>query len=222
MCFSPQADLSAALVVGAIGLDAVRRARNPAERLLASVPLVLAGHQFVEAFVWWGLEGDLPRAVWRSAVYLYVMIAFGVVPVLVPLAVQLLEPPSHRVQARIMTAIGSGVAVVLVRAMLRGPVEATIEGHHVAYWVDLSTWAGVIIVLYVVATCGSLLLSSHAAIRWFGIGNLVAVILLGWLAETAFVSLWCALAAVTSVAVEAYLRHGVAPPSEGAVGVDHR
>ncbi len=173
--------------------------------------------------MWWGLEGDLPQAVFAERhVYLYVVIAFGVVPVLVPLAVQMLEPPAHRVEARVMTAIGVGVAIVLLRATVRGPVEATIEGHHIAYWVDLSTWAGVIIVLYVVATCGSLLLSSHAAIRWFGVVNLVAVILLGWLAATAFVSLWCALAAVTSVAVDAYLRHGVAPPSEGAVGVGSR
>ena len=136
----------------------MRHARDPAERLLAAVPLVLAVHQLVEAFVWWGLQGKVPADVGRVAEWLYLAIAFGVLPVLVPLAVAALEPDTHPRRMRAFVVLGVFVAVVLMYAVLRGPYTATIEGHHIDYRVDL--WhGGALVVLYVVATCGSLLAS---------------------------------------------------------------
>ena len=58
----------------------------------------------------------------------------------------------------------------------------------------------------VLVTCGSLLLSVHGHVRWFGLVNLVAVGLLTWLDQGALVSLWCAWAAVTSVAIAVHVR----------------
>jgi hypothetical protein len=75
----------------------------------------------------------------------------------------------------------------------------------ILYVVDL--WhGGLIVVLYVVATCGSLLLSSHRHVRWFGTANLVAAVILTWVDRSAFVSLWCLWATVTSVAIAVHLR----------------
>lgn len=208
MCFSADADLVAGLVVGVIGVDALRHVRRPAEMPLAALPMVLAGHQLVEAFVWWGLEDRVPRAVWHPALWLYLVIAFGVVPVLVPLAVGALEPVLNRRRVGSFTAIGSVVAFVLVYAVVRGPVAASIDGHHIAYYVDL--WHGdVLVMLYVLATCGSLLISPHSHVRWFGTTNLVAVCLLAWLSQSGFISLWCVWAAVASVAVAVHLRHEI-------------
>lgn len=95
--------------------------------------------------------------------------------------------------------------VVLTYAVVRGPVHAEIEGHHLAYSVDV--WqGGMIVALYVMATCGSMLISSHEHVRWFGSVNLVVVVLLVWLDQSAFISLWCVWAAVTSVAIAVHLR----------------
>ncbi|EFC79974.1 hypothetical protein [Parafrankia sp. EUN1f] len=44
-------------------------------------------------------------------------------------------------------------------------------------------------------------------LRWFGAVNLAAVGLLAWLETDAVTSLWCAWAAVTSIAVAVHLRH---------------
>jgi multisubunit Na+/H+ antiporter MnhE subunit len=75
----------------------------------------------------------------------------------------------------------------------------------VAYHVD--HWqGGAIVALYALATCGSLLASSHRPVRWFGAINLIAVCLLAWLYTSAFISLWCLWAAVTSVAIDVHLR----------------
>ncbi|MGZ8623561.1 MAG: hypothetical protein ACXWYQ_05295, partial [Actinomycetota bacterium] len=61
-------------------------------------------------------------------------------------------------------------------------------------------------VLDVIAACGALLASSDRLIRIFGVSNLVAVTMLAWLTVGGLTSLWCVWAAVTSVAINRYLR----------------
>jgi hypothetical protein len=166
---------------------------------------VFAAHQLIEAVVWWGLEGRIDDAVWQAARWLYLAIAFGLLPVLVPIAVGGIESVTHGRRTAAFTALGAVVATVLMTAIIRGPVSAVVEGHHIAYTVEL--WhGGLIVFCYVVATCGSLLISNHPHVRWFGFINLGAVALLAWIDRSAFISLWCAWAAVTSVAIAAHLR----------------
>jgi hypothetical protein len=168
----------------------------------------------IEAVVWWALEREPPHEVWHPAAWLYLAIAFGVVPVLVPLAVGTLEPRANRRRVVVLTTIGITVAVALMASVIRGPIVARVEGHHIDYRVDL--WhGGVIVLLYVVATCGSLLLSDHQHVRWFGAANLVAAVALAWLAQSAFISLWCAWAAVTSVAIAVHLRYAAGGAEDG-------
>ncbi len=186
---------------------------DDAELPLAAIPAVLAAHQLTEAVVWWGLDGQVPSAVWRPALWVYLAIAFGVLPVLVPVAVGALEPLANRRRVAVFTAIGVTVAIVLMYAVMRGPITATIEGHHIAYDVDL--WhGGLIVLLYVVATCGTMLVSKYQHVRWFGMVNLVAVGFLAALSKSGLISLWCAWAAVTSVAIAVHLRRGHRTPSE--------
>ena len=204
MCLSAEVDLIAGAIICGIGVHAVKRSSGSGEKLLASIPLVLGVHQLVESVVWWGLEGRFSETVWRFAAWWYLAIAFGVLPVLVPIAVGALEPVSRRRTTAVFVAIGVAVSSVLMYAVIRGPVEATIEGLHLSYSVDL--WHGqLIVLLYVVATCGSLLVSTHRHVQWFGIVNLVGVAVLAWVDQNAFISLWCAWAAVTSVAIAVHL-----------------
>lgn len=206
MCFSAEADLVAAVAVGAVGVDALRHVRDRAELPLASLPMLLAAHQAVEALVWLGLEDRVGHGIERVAVYLYLFIAFTVLPTLVPVAISALEPAPRRARLWWFTSVGVFVSVVLTWAVVRGPVTAEIDGHHISYAVDL--WSGVgVVALYVLATCGPMVASSHRPIRWFGYGNLVAVAALAWLSRSGFISLWCLWAAVTSVAIALHLRH---------------
>jgi hypothetical protein len=205
MCFSAEVDLVAGVAIVAIGADALRHVVVPAQRWLASLPLVLGVHLLIESVVWWGLEGRFAEDVWRFAAWWYLAIAFGVLPVLVPFAIAALEPQANRRRASLFIIIGAVVTVVLMYAVVRGPVDARIEGRHIAYQVDL--WRGeLIVLLYVVATCGSLLVSHHRHVRWFGSVNLVVVAVLAVIDQTAFISLWCAWAAVTSVMIAGHLR----------------
>jgi hypothetical protein len=205
MCFSAEVDLVAGLAITAIGVDAVRHSRYRTELPLAMLPVLFGIHQIIESVVWWGLEGRIADGAWHAARWAYLAIAFGVVPVWVPLAVGALEGGAMRRRTRWFTAVGTAVAVVLMVAVVRGPIESTIEGRHIAYRVDL--WqGGVLVALYLVATCGVLLQSEHVAVRRFGAVNLAAVSVLVALDQGAFISLWCAWAAVTSAAIALHLR----------------
>lgn len=206
MCFSPQADLVGGVIVSAIGVDALRHVRTTRELPIASLPLLLGGHLLIETFVWWGLEGRVPVEVGTAAMWSYLFIALVVLPPLVPLTIIAIEPsPRRRARLCPFGLLGVAVGLVLLVTMLRGPVDAHVGAHHLAY--DFGLRDGWLIApLYVVSTCGALLLSSHRHIVVFGLVNLPVVILLALLNTSGFASLWCAWAAVTSVVIAAHLR----------------
>ena len=99
MCFSSQADLIGGVVVSAIGVDALRHVGNRRELPIASLPLLLGGHLLVETFVWWGLEGRVPAELGTAAMWIYLLIAFVVLPPYVPLAIMAIEPRPEAARA---------------------------------------------------------------------------------------------------------------------------
>jgi hypothetical protein len=206
MCFSAEADVVAGVVVGGIGIDALRQVRQPQQLALASLPVLLAAHELDEAFVWWGLHGQVAPSTARAALSLYLLIAFVVLPVLVPAAVMLNEPDARRRRSMAAcTAAGAVVAYTLLSVILRAPISAVIDGHHIAYRTGIANNRA-IMPLYVLATCGPFLASSYRRLVQFGIANLAAVAFLTWLAKTGLTSLWCTWAAIASVVIAAHLR----------------
>ena len=180
MCFSAEADLAAGVVVTVIGVDAIRR-RTPKELPLAALPLLFGIHQLVEAFVWWGLAGKVVRGVEESRGRRAVITGF--------------------------VGVGLVASLVLLGSIVWGPIHASVEGHHIEYSLFIPGGASISI-LYVIATCGALLMASDRWIRDFGVSNLLAVGLLVWLTVGGLTSLWCVWAAITSVAIDLYLRDG--------------
>jgi hypothetical protein len=209
VCFSPQADILGGLVITAIGVDVLVHARGRRQHLaLAALPLVLGLHQLDEAFVWWGLQGHVSTTVGHVATWIYLLVAFVLLPTYLPLAVLALEPAGRRRRAMLaFVALGVAVSAILLAAMLRGPVVATLGHDHLGYETDLRAGA-LVVALYVLATCGSLILSGYQDIAIFGIVNLVAVAVLAKLTIDGFASLWCGWAAFSSGAFAIHLRYG--------------
>jgi hypothetical protein len=209
VCFSPQADLVGGVVIGAIGVHAVRSARKRHGAVaLAALPLLLGVHQLIEAFVWLGLQGHEPHEVERTALWAYLLIAFVVLPIFVPVAVLLNEPlPRRRWAMAPLVVLGVAVASDLFESMLSGPLNVELRPYHLAYSVDLSH--GIYVTaLYVTAVCGTLLLSSRRRIVTFGIVNVVAIGVIAWLTIDGFASVWCGWAAVSSGAIALHMRIG--------------
>jgi hypothetical protein len=119
----------------------------------------------------------------------------------------LLEPTSRR-KRRIapFLVIGAGVSAVLLETMLRNGPSVTLGAYHLAYSIGLQHGT-VIIGLYIVATCGSLLASGFRHIVVFGVANLVAVAILARLSADGFASLWCFYAAIACGAILLHMRY---------------
>jgi hypothetical protein len=209
VCFSAQADLIGGAVIGLIGVDVVLNVHQRRDHFaFAALPLLLAGHQLTEAFVWWGLQGHVSERIGNVATWLYLLFAFVVLPIYVPLAIRALEPPGRR--RSVMNAfvvLGLCVSGALCAAMLRAPVTASLGQNHLIYGIHLHA-GPLIVAVYVAATCGSAILSGYRHVAVFGVVNLIAVALVARLAIEGFASLWCGWAAATSVAIAQHIRFG--------------
>lgn len=214
MCFSPEMDVGAGVVVVAIGVAALRHVDRPQELPLASLPVLFGAHQLTEAFVWWGLRGEVAASTGHTALWLYALFAFVALPVFVPIAVLLAEPDARRRQTMGRFALlGAMVSAVYLAALLEGQVQAAIRGRTLTYGTG-APYGELLAVLYVVAAVGALMASSHSRIALFGAANAVVVPLLVLLSARAFTSLWCLWAAVASVVIADHVRRGAGSGQE--------
>jgi hypothetical protein len=220
MCFSPEADIGGGLLICAIGVDAVRHIGQRREFIaMAWIPVLLGLHQFIEALVWLWLQGHVPGGIGRVALWAYLLIAFVVLPVFIPLAVIALEPTRRRKQLMAPFAlIGTVIAAILLATMVRGPVSVKLAPYHLSYSIRLSDGL-LIVALYVAAVCGPLLVSGYRNVALFGIVNLVAVIIIARLTISGFASVWCGWAAVTSAAITVHCRVAKPHPHRAVSGL---
>jgi hypothetical protein len=201
VCFSPEADFVSGAVIGMVGVATLTKARSLREVPLAALPLAFAVHQVAEGFVWLGLEGKVSGSLGNFALHVYVLYAWAMLPLVAPLSVALVEADERRRRAMYgFVAVGALVSGYLLWAVVHESVGARIVEHTIQYR-GVGGLAGLATVLYVIAVCGTLLLSSHRRIVWFGVVNLLAVIAIVWVQADALTSLWCTWAALVSVLI---------------------
>ncbi|WP_236036185.1 DUF6629 family protein [Rhizorhabdus histidinilytica] len=201
MCFSATSSFVAAGVIGAIGVATLRHVREPRALLFASVPMLFALHQFSEGFVWLGLDGRIGKMALDHLAFLFMLYAQGILPLLMPAAVALMEPPGWRRGAILgLTVIGALVCVWDVYGLISLPSHVFVEHHSIAYRNQLTGNFG-ISCLYILATCGALLLSSHRVVRGYGVLNVIGLTIVQIVKEYAFASVWCFYAAILSVII---------------------
>ena len=205
MCFSAEMDVVTGLAVGAIGVEGLRHVRRPPELALGVLPVLFGAHQLTEAFIWWGDSGLVAASTARTATWAYMGFAYVVLPVLVPVVVLGAERDAFRRRViGLFGVLGVVVSLLYLQAMVDGPVSAVVDGNRIAYHTGLAQ-GGLVAGLYMSATVGALVSSSHRLIVAFGKANLIALPALALLYTEALASLWCAWAAVTSIIVVAHL-----------------
>jgi hypothetical protein len=204
MCFSVEADVVAGLVVLPVGVLALREVRHRRELPFASLPLLFALHQLVEAVVWAGTEGDVSAHAQRVAALLYLLVAMPLLPALVPVAVLLLEPRGSRARVAPFVVLGAVVSAYFAFVVVDGPIRVTAHAHGLAYATGLDhgdLWA----VLYIAAVIGPSVLSGYPSIVAFGLVNLVGLSVVAISYQESFASLWCVWAALSSVLILVHL-----------------
>jgi hypothetical protein len=216
MCFSPEADFTAGVVVAGVGVETLRRVRAPRELIVGALPLLFGIHQLVEGFVWLGLRGQVSSGLGNAAKEVYIVYAHAVLPVIVPFGFMLLEPDRRR--SRWMwplVGLGLVLGVYLLWQITAYPVGAQEQARCIDY--TTHTPNDVLIgALYVVATCGPALLSSRRQLRWFGLVSLIGVIATAVVRADELTSLWCLYVALVSVLILEYFRRRRADETSAA------
>jgi hypothetical protein len=204
MCVSATVNFVGSGVLAAVGVVTLTRVKHRRELLFASLPTLFAIHQFIEGFVWLGLDGILSPNVTRNMGAAFMLYAQGLLPFLLPLSVILFEPDAtSRRRMRPFLVVGTLTTLYILWALVAYPTQIFVKGHSIVY-INPATNNMLVAVVYVVATCGSLLFSKIKDMVIFGIANLAILLIVMAVKRYAFTSLWCAYAAVASVIILAY------------------
>ena len=205
MCFSAAANFIGSGVLGAAGVVTLTKVKHRRELLFAAFPLLFAIHQFIEGFVWLGLDGTLSPTVTHNMGAAYMLYAQGLLPFLLPLGVLFFEPDG-RSRRRMLPFLFIGVAtgLYILWALTAYPTHIYIKENSIVY-INQATNNLTVALLYLIATCGSLFFSKVRAMVIFGTANLAILAVVAAVKRYAFTSVWCAYAAIASVIVLVYV-----------------
>ena len=204
MCFSATANFVGSGALAAIGVVTLTKVKHRNELLFAALPTLFAVHQFIEGFVWLGLDGILSPKVAHNMGAAYMLYAQGLLPFLLPLSVLLFEADvKSRRRMLPFLVLGGATALYILWALTAYPLQVYVRGDSIVY-INQATNNTAVAVLYVIATCGSLFFSKVRAMVIFGAANLAILLVVMEVKRYAFTSLWCAYAAIASLIILAY------------------
>jgi hypothetical protein len=192
MCFSATANFVGSGVLGGLGAITLSNVKHRRELLFASIPMLFAAHQFIEGFVWLGLDGSLSPQATHNMSEAYMLYAQGLLPFLLPLSVLLFE--NDRQSRRRMLpflVLGGLISLYALWALAAYPLEVYVKENSIVY-INQGTNKTVIALLYIIATCGSLFFSKIKTMVIFGAVNLAILLLVTGVKRYAFTSIWCA------------------------------
>lgn len=182
----------------AIGVLTLKKVSRTNEWVFASLPLLFGLHQFDQGIVWLGLMQQVNPQTFHTASELFVFYAQAVLPFWVPLAVWLIEPRGvKRGLLLALVVIGGLLAAYVAWGLTQYPTTVHIQNGSLVYS-NASTEYLWVALLYILTTCGSLILSRSVTVQLFGWLNLFGLVIVYILAHYAFTALWCLYAAMVS------------------------
>jgi len=204
VCFSANANFVGSAVLGSIGVVTLSKVKHRRELLFASLPTLFAIHQFIEGFVWLGLDGIFSPAVAHDMGAAFMLYAQGLLPFLLPMSVVLFEPDrKSRRQMLPFLVLGAATTLYILWALTAFPLQLYVRQNSIVYMNEATNNIAVAVV-YVIATCGTLFFSKIRMMVVFGAANLAILLAVMVYKRYAFTSLWCAYAAVASIIILAY------------------
>lgn len=199
MCFSPEASFLASAGLSGVGVASAAVTTHRG-KILAAIPFLFALQQAAEGAQWIALANGTVNT---AAAYFFILFAFLIWPVYVPLAVYILDI-GKRDLMRFFVGLGALVSLAFLLALLTHSLDVSAFEKSVYYGLDVP-WGTFGISLYVCATVGSLVCSSITAFRWFGVIVFGLFLAAYTLYSATFVSVWCFFASLLSVLIFLYI-----------------
>jgi len=198
MCFSAAASFAAGGTLSVAGGLTLTKVKKKSELPFASIPILFGIQQAIEGAVWVSFGAPAVNTV---ATYAYSMFSHVLWPIYVPFSVLMIETdPTRKKILRLFSFIGLFVGLYLLYFIIADPVTAHITKNSIAYHSPhLYTYP--IMALYLIATCGSCLVSSHKIIKIFGVALFISFAIAAWFFTETFFSVWCFFAAILSALI---------------------
>lgn len=176
--------------------------------MFGCIPLFFAIQQLSEGFVWLSLSNPAYAHFRSPATYIFLAFAQVIWPAWVPLAVRSLEKNIKRKKVlSYLSVAGVAVAALLLWRLVFYGAAATIVGCHVTYNIASPLVLLIIIsILYFVAVCIPLFISTCRHTTLLGIVLLLSLILAKIFFEVQFLSVWCFFSAIISAVIYFMLR----------------
>lgn len=160
MCFSATASFVAGTALGAAGTATIRRAKAPAWKPFAAIPLLFGVQQLLEGIVW--VTFGMPHLqVLAASGYLFFALVFW--PAFVPYAVWRVEPdPRWKAILAWFAWFGAAIGLYLFSWLIQGQASVTFAGRGLAYDLPLPDVPGGL---------GAYVIARPAAAAWPPAGN---------------------------------------------------
>lgn len=203
MCFSATVSFGAGIVLAATGSLALARAKTPAQRVFAAIPMLFAVQQVSEGFVWLGLTYPQYKASLQLATYTFLIFAKIVWTLWIPFSLLLLEGDALR-KTILRILLGAGVALSVYHAwgLMVHPITGEALDCHIFYHVEYlrpyRLYSGFV---YVAASIVPCFVSSIKRMWWLGAAFLISYIATQIIYTTYVISVWCFFAALLSIIV---------------------
>lgn len=189
-----------------MGAYTIGQVRRPTEVVYGLIPTLFGVQQAIEGGLWLTLlDKSMPHLL-DILTHAYAFFSHVMWPIYVPLAVLLIEPDRRRrLIVAGFAAAGAIAGLYLLYFWGAEPTSAKIMGRHILY-ISPHFFIRPILALYALGTCVSSLVSSHPAVRWFGVAAATSMALAYAIYALWFISVWCFFAAVLSVTVLLYFK----------------
>lgn len=199
MCFSASASFAAAgglAVIGGVSLSVAKKE----DRALAAIPLMFSLQQACEGVQWLYLNSGSTSPI---AAYGFLFFAYIVWPVYVPMTVWVLDKKRRPI---LIWFVAAGVAVAAYFLETFEYVPMIVEKVNMCivyeFHQPLEDFGNA---FYLLAIFGSLLASSMAIFRWYGVAICILATVAWAIYSFAFTSVWCFFAAIVSVMFFVYM-----------------
>lgn len=205
MCFSATASLSAAAVLGTIGILTILKTSSRSQLFLALLPLLFCLQQISEGIIWLytGTDHQLLLNSWK---YFYLVFALVIWPIWIPLALAAAEKVTWRqIVIGLIFIGGAFISLYQLYYLFNYGATVAIKGHSVDYrFLELE--ATNIRYYYVVAVILPWLLSSLNHAWKVGIAYAISLAISQFFFNETNVSVWCFFAAIVSVMIYFIIR----------------
>ncbi len=205
MCISAEASFTVGAGVGLMGVVTLQCTGAKTLPWLAAIPLLFAMQQGAEGVVWLYLnDGFHQTLVSLTAQYLYLMFALVWWPIYMPLAVALPEPVPWRRRWSFVAVVGGlCVSTFDIYYLLITDLSPTVVGHSIQYGQGALTAR----MTYGTISLLPLFLSSLPSLWILGMLSFLTFLISDVFFPLTFISVWCLLAAVSSVVLWYVVKH---------------